>query len=131
MLVVDRIVVLVKDVSFEELVSAVDQNIVSLDVTVPAIFFIEVFIDRLTILVYWDRFSSNRVSLLEVIFTSESVSPTEGHQDFLIDQSNPAFDESEFFFRTKVVKSLHNEVFFVLQIMNSIAEESAEEVPDL
>jgi hypothetical protein len=131
MLVVDRIVVLVKDVSFEELVSAVDQNVVSLDVTVPAIFFIEVFIDRLTILVYWDRFSSNRVSLLEVIFTSESVSPTEGHQDFLIDQSNPAFDKSELFFRTKVVKSLHNEVFFVLQIMNSIAEESAEEVPDL
>ncbi len=68
---VDGEVVLVEDLPFEEPVSGVDQDVVSLYVAVPAIFLVEVLIDRLPVFVDGDRLSPNGVGLFEVVLSAQ------------------------------------------------------------
>ena len=113
-LVVERIEVFVEYVPFEEFVACVDDDIVPVDVAEPAILLIQVFINRLAVLVYGGGFAAKCVGFLKIVLAAESIRSIDSHLYFLIDESNPAFNELYFLLSLNIMQSLHNLILFIL-----------------
>ena len=112
-LIVDGIKVFMENLAFEEEISGVNEDILALNVAVPAIFFIQVFINRLTALINGNWFISRGIGLLKVVLAAQTIGPAEGHQNLFIDEVDSAFDEGKLFLRLQVMQSLKNEIFLI------------------
>jgi len=128
LLLVERVKVLLQDISAEEAVPGVYEDVIAVDVAEPAILLIQVFVYRLAILVDGDWFTAEGVGFLEVVFAGEAVGPAHGHLYFLVNQIDPAFDEHHLFLGCQVVQPFHDEVFLVLEVEGPIIEEPVKQV---
>lgn len=119
---------LLQDISAEEAVSGVYEDVIAVDVAEPAILLIQIFVYRLAILVNGDWFSAEGVGFLEVVFAGEAIGSAHGHLYFLVNQIDPAFDEQHLFLGCQVVQPFHDEVFLVLEVEGPIIKESIKQV---
>lgn len=85
-----------------------------MDVAEPAVLLIQVFIDRLPVLVYWHWLAAKGVGLFKIVLAAKSIGSIYSHLNFLIDEVNPAFNELHFFLSLKVMQSLHDLILLIL-----------------
>ena len=114
---------LMKKISLEKQTPCINQNIISLYITKPAIFFLQIFVDWLTTLIHRYRFTRSSISFLKVLLASKSLTSTKRHKNLLINESDPTFNKSKLILTFNIMKSFHNEIFFIFKVIDSITKE--------
>ena len=85
-----------QQILLKELIPRIDQYIISMDITKPTILLLKILINRLSILIHRHRLPSKRISLLKIILAAQPIRSIQRHLYFLINQSNPTFNKSNF-----------------------------------
>jgi hypothetical protein len=127
---IDGIKMLLQDLPLEDLIPCVDQDIVAMYIAEPTVLLVEVLVNRLSVFVNGDGFPAEGVGFLEIILAAKAVCPINCHLYFLVDQVNSAFYEDYFLFSIGIVQSLQNLILLILQLLNSVVEESVQQMPN-